>query len=50
MTKTAVLISSALAILAMVYSVSQPEISAQTQIEIPSAPWIAEECTTKLEI
>lgn len=30
MTKTAVLISSALAILAMIYSVSQSDISAQT--------------------
>lgn len=48
MTKTAAVIATALTMLAMLYSVSQPEVVA----DLPSVslPWAPAECTEKLEI
>ncbi len=50
MTKTAAVIATAITVFAMLYSISQPE----TQTQVPEVairqPWLAEECTGKLEL
>lgn len=48
MTKTAVVIATALTLFAALYSVNQPTLA----VEMPEivAPWSAEQCTEKLEI
>lgn len=49
MTKTAAVLTAALSIIAILYSATNTTEVAD-KIEIPVAPWMAEECTTKLEI
>lgn len=47
MTKTAAFLASALTVFAILYSASNPENVGEV---VSRAPWIAEECTEKLEI